>query len=162
MDEAFAASVEAIEWFDECEEDWTGELLIPSAGIPTLVEAGDLHDDPAWERVTHAAAQRLKNYIAFNCTREYQNWRSLSEAIQERLTRPLAEEVWRPFAEWYGFDNIFVRGVQWNVLHAALEHEYRECPGRPEFFTHLLEVYRVGHFPCGWEGKWPAGRLLVW
>src|SRR5262245_60293411 len=41
VDEAFAVAVEAIEWFDSCEEEWRGELPIASAAVPTLVAAGD-------------------------------------------------------------------------------------------------------------------------
>ncbi len=29
------------------------------------------------------------------------------------------------------------------------------------FFIDLMQWYRLGHFPCGWEGKYPAGKLVV-
>ena len=29
------------------------------------------------------------------------------------------------------------------------------------FFTALLEIYRGGYFPCGWEGDYPNGRAAV-
>ena len=50
----------------------------------------------------------------------------------------------------------------WLERAAIMEHEYRDCAGRPEYFLHLLRVYRAGHFPCGWAGEWPAGQLLAW
>lgn len=162
VDEAFAASVEAIDWFGACEEPWVGELSIASTAVSTLIDAGAAHDDPAWEALTDAAAGRLGDYVAAHCPDEYLRWNALVRAIKERLTTRLMEDVWQPFADWYGFDRLFVLGVQWNVLHAALEHEYRGCGGRPEFFAHLLAVYRAGHIPCGWDGEWPEGRLLVW
>ena len=162
MDEAFAASIDAIDWFGSCEEVWGGELPIPSSAVPTLLDAGNACADPAWEELTDAAAGRLGDHVAAHCPVEYRNWNPLVRAVKERLTIPLAESVWRPFAEWYGFDQRFVLGVQWNVLHAVLEYEYRGCAGRPEFFLHLLDVYRAGHIPCGWAGEWPAGCLLVW
>jgi hypothetical protein len=29
------------------------------------------------------------------------------------------------------------------------------------YFLELFEVYEAGHFPCGWKGEWPAGKLVV-
>ena len=78
------------------------------------------------------------------------------------MVTPLAERVWRPFAERHGFGKVFVDCVSWNVLGAVMEHEYRRFQERPEFSLHLLRVYRAGHFPCGWSGEWPAGQLLAW
>ena len=30
-----------------------------------------------------------------------------------------------------------------------------------QFFNNLLQVYLVGGWPCGWEGEYPKGRLVV-
>jgi hypothetical protein len=30
------------------------------------------------------------------------------------------------------------------------------------FFTDLMKWYRLGHFPCCWEGKYPEGKLIVY
>jgi hypothetical protein len=30
------------------------------------------------------------------------------------------------------------------------------------FFLELLTVYEAGHFPCGWVGDWPRGKLVVY
>ncbi len=32
----------------------------------------------------------------------------------------------------------------------------------PDFFTNLIEWYRLGHWPCGWEGEYPKGKLIVY
>ena len=29
------------------------------------------------------------------------------------------------------------------------------------FFNNLLQVYLAGGWPCGWEGEYPEGRLVV-
>lgn len=31
----------------------------------------------------------------------------------------------------------------------------------PEIWKHILEVYLSGGFPCGWNGRYPAGELVV-
>jgi hypothetical protein len=30
------------------------------------------------------------------------------------------------------------------------------------YFREQLQWYCAGHFPCGWEGEWPAGRMRVY
>ena len=51
-------------------------------------------------------------------------------------------------------------GVAFDVAAAAsaLAH------GRTDdfFLTTIMEWYRRGHWPCGWSGHYPAGRLVVY
>lgn len=30
-----------------------------------------------------------------------------------------------------------------------------------DYFRGLLPWYEAGHFPCGWDGEWPEGRLRI-
>jgi len=30
-----------------------------------------------------------------------------------------------------------------------------------EFYRQLYQIYISGHLPCGWEGKYPSGRMIV-
>ena len=43
-----------------------------------------------------------------------------------------------------------------------MEEMYADSGYDGYFFNELLLVYEAGHFPCGWQGDWPAGRLLVY
>jgi hypothetical protein len=162
VDEAFALEVEAIDWFASCGRGLAIDLPLPYVAVTTAEEAARHCSAPAWEELTDAAAGRLGDYVRDRCPAAYAGWNPLTEATKRRLTAPLMSRVWQPFADRHGFGGWFVLGVQWDVLHAAMEHEYRECAGRPEFFGHLLRVYRAGHLPCGWSGECPEGQLLVW
>ena len=75
----------------------------------------------------------------------------VTEIVQERATQISRE---------YDFPKGFSDSVQWCVLHACLEEEFR---GKIEghFNTDLISWYLKGHYPCGWDGKYPAGRLVV-
>lgn len=33
---------------------------------------------------------------------------------------------------------------------------------KDRFFVDLMHWYRLGHWPCGWDGKYPEGRLIVY
>jgi len=48
--------------------------------------------------------------------------------------------------------------VAYDVAAAAVEL----ATGSPDFFTNLIGWYRLGHWPCGWEGEYPKGKLIVY
>jgi hypothetical protein len=48
--------------------------------------------------------------------------------------------------------------VAYDIAAAAVEL----ATDSPDFFTNLIEWYRLGHWPCGWEGEYPKGRLIVY
>ncbi len=45
-------------------------------------------------------------------------------------------------------------------LSAYLESKFKENVTDP-FYTRSLEWYFKGHFPCGWEGNYPDGKLII-
>ncbi len=58
-------------------------------------------------------------------------------------------------------DNATLADLQW-ILHAYLmEAAYREVLLQPLFFDSLIQVYEAGHIPCGWDGEWPNGQLVI-
>lgn len=46
----------------------------------------------------------------------------------------------------------------YDVASAAVEI----ARSQPAFFTDLMKWYVRGHFPCGWEGEYPLGKLIVY
>ena len=54
------------------------------------------------------------------------------------------------------------RYFSWDLMHMTIEREL-VSQGKPGgFCSLLLQVYEAGHLPCGWEGEYPAGRILVY
>jgi hypothetical protein len=49
--------------------------------------------------------------------------------------------------------------VAYDVAAAAVEIATQSAD---TFFLNLMEWYRLGHWPCGWEGKYPEGKLIVY
>ena len=162
MDEAFARNLEAIDWFRSCGQTPAGDLPFAATPVASWDEAIERCSDLSWENTTLEARNELTAFLSVHSRREDQNWNVITEAAKARVITPLAERVWQPFATRVGLGKVFVDCVSWDVLAAVMEHEYRACTGRPEWFQQLLRVYQAGHFPCGWSGEWPSGRLWVW
>ena len=56
---------------------------------------------------------------------------------------------------------VFEDTVQWDILHVCVEAEYADTY-EPGFYASQAYWYVNGHFPCGWEGQFPAGRLIIY
>jgi len=56
--------------------------------------------------------------------------------------------------EWYW------RQIADDRVHIAWAMVLGRCP-ETEVFYEMWYWYQAGHWPCGWEGEWPQGRLIV-
>ena len=114
-----------------------------------------------WENFTLEARNRLTDDLRQRARQRYNQWNEVTQEAKAKLVTPLAEKVWRPKVSDLGVSGLVVDDLQWNVLAAVMEHAYREESRIEPFFKRLLVVYQNGHLPCGWEGGWPAGRLII-
>jgi hypothetical protein len=57
--------------------------------------------------------------------------------------------------------SFLVHSMSWDVFGALMENSYLDTHHPAHFFLELLWVYEAGHFPCGWLGNWPSGKLIV-
>ena len=76
------------------------------------------------------------------------------------LMEPLVEEKVRPIAEREGLSTKFEACVKWDLLGYCRDLEYGDNPN--SFFLRQGDIYLRGHFPCGWNGKYPNGWLVVY
>lgn len=160
VDGHFLASLEAITWFTRCGQPGTFDVPFPAQQVHSWDEAIAACDSRESNEAFHEADNALSSYLHANYHSRYQCWNDVVEEAKLRCIEPLTQVIWQPFAQAKSLDNVFISSVCWNVLGAVIEHEYRDCRGIPVFSTHLLDVFRHGHFPCGWAGSWPGGKLL--
>lgn len=86
--------------------------------------------------------------------------------IFETVSMALDNDIWN---EWLAFrtrggleeenalDEEIADMVKRDLCWAAVERALN----KPGFFTALLDIYRDGYFPCGWDGEYPNGRAAV-
>lgn len=86
--------------------------------------------------------------------------------IFETVSTALDEDIWNAWQsfrtrggleEENALDEEIADMVKRDLCWAAVERALN----KPGFFTALLDVYRDGYFPCGWEGDYPNGRAAV-
>jgi hypothetical protein len=161
VDRAFLQNVSSIGWFRLCGQPPALTLPFVVQPVHSWHEAVAACQSEEGRSANLEARNELSSFLHEKHPRRFQRWNDLADDIKRACIAPLASEVWQPFAQRNNLPAAFVDCVSWQVLAAAVENEYRECQGLPMYFSHLLQVYRHGHFPCGWIGRWPQGKLLV-
>lgn len=86
--------------------------------------------------------------------------------IFETVSMALDKDIWNAWQEFRArtgleeqnaLDEEITDMVKRDLCWAAVE----KALNRAGFFTELLEIYRDGYFPCGWDGEYPNGRAAV-
>jgi hypothetical protein len=157
-----ASRVNSIDWFARCGDSLSLDLSVEVLPVTSWSEAVESCKDPAWENAGLEAQNQLTLWLHLNDNDHYQRWNDIVVGHKEAVVNPLTEKAIKPFQRKHGLDIVLVHGVQWDILGALMEDSYLGSGHRAFFFLELLTVYEAGHFPCGWEGEWPQGRLLVY
>lgn len=161
LDIDFIEAVRGVRWFERCGQECRVVLPFPIVRATDWAAAGAACAGREWQSAQLAARNDLSLFLHNEWRARYQRWNDIVAAANAACVTSLEETVWWPFCRRLGLTEAFVQSVRLDILAAILAYEYGDCPGRPAFALHLFGLYRAGHFPCGWEGEWPAGRLLV-
>jgi hypothetical protein len=130
------------------------------ASVDSLDRALESNAQLEWENTRLEAANTFGFELQAVSKAEYQLWNDVILFANDRY-RELIEPKLQAILLARGLPEKFRSTTRWNAKHVMLEAAYRDVV-RPRFSTWLMDVYRQGHFPCGWRGNWPEGRLLVY
>jgi hypothetical protein len=157
-----AARSGAIPWFTRCGQPASLSVSMPITKVGTWGAALQAWGEPGREAAQLAAANQLTIWLSRNARDRFnREWNDLMPRHRARTVTPLVEQTLRPYAAAQGLDPAFLSAVEWDLLHALMENSFLDTGHRAFFFLELLTVYEAGHYPCGWNGAWPDGRLVV-
>jgi hypothetical protein len=157
-----SARVKIFDWFSHCGEPLTCDLSMPVERVRGWPEAMASCKDGVWENVELEGQNQLTLWLCRHDHQNYQRWNELVRSFKAAVINPLTEERWEPYRQRHSLDCAVIHSVQWDVLGALMEHANLGSDHRCFFFLELLSVYEAGHFPCGWVGEWPQGKLVVY
>lgn len=157
----FAARLENIPWFENCGAEAPLECGFETTPVEQWSAADSAFDD-AWEALRNRKNGDLTAGLSVHNRDAYREWNRLivecKQAIQNRLIYA-TQDFWT--AE--KLNPYFGQTTARDVSLAWMEASYLEAKCRVEpFFLELFQVYEAGHFPCGWEGAFPHGKLLYY
>lgn len=146
-----------------------GRELFTNVGqpLPDSVVAVD-----SWELAAKKTTKRVYRDIKFRAQNlltstlcqvasdEYQEWNNLVDEFEAYLNGKIVAQICRlKLSE--ELTTTVNKTLQRDLINIALETDYSEYVP-PGFSSSLLPWYEQGHFPCGWQGTYPAGKLFVY
>lgn len=159
FEESFLQDLESISWFSNLGNDfeYDKEKIIK---LESWEECEASFLEPNWEDTTLEMRNVTTSFLSKNEPTCYTKWNELLKNGQDFLKTqimPKIEKLDLPFDE----KDTFYACVRWDLLGCLMENVYRQYKAPRYFTNYFLDVYKQGHFPCGWEGEWPAGKLIV-
>ncbi|HEX4861999.1 MAG TPA: hypothetical protein VFV07_12230 [Rhizomicrobium sp.] len=113
-----------------------------------------------WENLCQEAVNQYSARIIERSPREYERWNDVVMAVKPASEALVREKVRSVVAD-HNLPKAFVDAVKWDILHVFLEAEFADVYP-PGFYASQAYWYTKGHFPCGWRGVFPEGRLVVY
>jgi hypothetical protein len=127
--------------------------------LKTWKDAIESCESDAWESLRLEAANQYCERLQEHNVQRFDNWNILVQEVQQIVT-PLVLRKTKTVVEANRLPKIFVDSVNWDILHLCMEAEYGDI-FPPGFYASQAYWYVHGHFPCGWQGNFPDGRLIV-
>ena len=113
-----------------------------------------------WENFLIDRANDFRDRLRAISVSDYNRWNSVAIPVK-RVAEQMIVEKTHGIVRALRMPPEFVHRIRVDLIHMAIELEYSEiCP--PGFFAGQGGWYVKGHFPCGWEGAFPKGRLIVY
>ncbi|MDO7907607.1 hypothetical protein Q5741_14450 [Paenibacillus sp. JX-17] len=153
--------VRQIPWLACCGEPMEGQALSGIQQVQSRDEARRWYESAAWEEVTLEARNTLTSFLHKRYVSQYNEWNTLAKEVKAFMDQEVESKI-RQASETYQLGPVWLDGVRWDVLNVIMELSYASLRHTPVFFARLLEVYEMGHLPCGWQGEWPEGKLIVY
>ncbi|HQL76005.1 MAG TPA: hypothetical protein PLD58_22710 [Phycisphaerae bacterium] len=113
-----------------------------------------------WEDLCLEAANQLRERIAERSMERFQLWNQLATELRP-IAVALATEKTKAVLEENELPETFLDTVKWDILHLLMEAEYADIYP-PGFYASQGYWYVHGHFPCGWQGDFPKGTLIIY
>ncbi len=116
-----------------------------------------------WVETRNAARNSMMDAISFELEAlNSESPRAVNKVVEKIhiQTLPLVDRKLAILAEMKDLPDRFVSSVKWDITAIATAVEYSDV-FVSSFYMNIRDWYLKGHFPCGWEGTYPRGRMIV-
>jgi hypothetical protein len=148
--------LENITWFTRVGVRDTAAAIV----LSSWREAIDHCSSQDWEDLCLEAANQYSERLLERSKEQFQKWNQVAEETG-RLIEPLVDRKIAKVVSEESLPNVFRDTVTWTLGHLAIESEFADVYP-PGFFASQAYWYVKGHFPCGWQGEFPDGKLIIY
>jgi hypothetical protein len=149
--------LEKAAWFSCVGVKDTSVALVLSSWEEAIEHCSSL----AWENLCLEASNQYRERLVERSKERFQRWNEIVANLKP-MTIPFVRRKIELVVREHSLPKVFEDQVQWDVLGVCMEAEYADVYP-PGFYASHAYWYVKGHFPCGWEGKFPKeGKLIIY
>ena len=153
---ATLATLIQAQWFDTVGvHDTDSAIVLSSWG-----EAIESCSSPEWEDLCLEAANQYRERLLERSLERFRKWNEIVDEMKP-LAQALVQEKCQQVVEENNLPQVFLDTVDWDIIGVLMEAEYADVYP-PGYYASQAYWYVHGHFPCGWQGKFPKGKLIIY
>ncbi len=147
-------------WFANCGTDCNSEYAFDTCMVNSEKVVLKNISGIKWERVCMEEQGNLTGYLHMNHRTEYNEyWNKEVGIIKEKYLPAIVDKIGIKLKE-KKYSPEIMNDIRYNLIIIMRADFYSEFY-TSYFYTNILEIYLSGHVPCGWQGKHPSGKLIV-
>lgn len=113
-----------------------------------------------WDNTRLEARGLVTGYLAVHAPKEFNPyWNPLVHQVRNQIW-PRTEVALKTRVKQLGLPEFLTESIEFDVINMAVVLSYQEIVRSP-FYENLLSTYCEGFLPCGWEGEYPNGCMIV-
>ncbi|MFS0901778.1 hypothetical protein AB3N02_01740 [Priestia aryabhattai] len=114
-----------------------------------------------WENICLEERNILTGYLAKNKAELYnKNWNGLVREVKTEILPKVIDKI-ESQVSILGLSSEIVNAIKFDIINIIMVLTYEKYH-HSDFYTGLLDIYLSGHIPCGWDGDYPVGNIVVY
>lgn len=154
--QATVAKLEKVQWFRAVGQKDTEGAVVLSSWEEAIRSCSS--DD--WQDLLLEAANRYCEQLVVHSKERFRQWNTIVDELKPVVVSLVARKT-KQVVRANQLPQVFVDTVNWDILHLVMEAEYADVYP-PGFYASQAYWYVQGHFPCGWQGAFPDGKLVIY
>lgn len=148
--------LENADWFTNVGKSYESPNIIL---VKTWKDAIQWCQSQYWEDLTLEAYNQYCERLFERSKERFNLWNDVVAEMKTYVS-PLVERKTEQIINKNDLPKVFFHCVFGDIIGVCMEAEYADIYP-PGFFASQAFWYVKGHFPCGWEGEFPDGKLVV-
>jgi hypothetical protein len=148
--------LERAQWFSNVGVQDTDVAIV----LSSWKEAIEYCSSIEWENLCLEAFNQYRMRLLERSKDRYVQWNAVVNELK-KTTVPFVQKKIEAVVRQNNLPKIFENFVQGDIIGVCLEAEYADVYP-PGFYADQAHWYVRGHFPCGWQGQFPQGKLIIY
>ncbi len=147
-------------WLQNCGEQQNVEYDFDVAFQTDCSEVIKAINSIEWENICLEGSGNITEYLAVHNKEEYnKNWNQIVKKIKLEVLPQIIDKIQEVVAIKC-LPEIVIDDIKFNLVTILACDAYSKYY-TSEFCSRLFKIYTSGHLPCGWEGEYPSGKIIV-